>query len=78
MKRLNDSQKHPLRFEVDGEVIEQFYNSWDKSYHLAQYVPYKRPPRVYLCGKTGNFSASQSKHKRLLCAACWTDLMPND
>lgn len=71
MKRINESQDHPLRFEVDGKVIGQFYNSWDKMYHLAEYVPYERPPHVYLCGKSGNFSPSRSEHNRPLCAECW-------
>lgn len=71
MKRLNDNQNHPLRFEVDGKVVGQFYNSWDKKYHLAEYVPYRRPPHVYLCGKSGNFSPSRKEHSRLLCAECW-------
>ena len=71
MKKLNDNQNLPLRFELDGKVIGQFYNSVDKRYHLAEYVPYGRQPSVYLCGKAGNFSPSRSENKRLICAACW-------
>ena len=71
MKRLNDSIAGPLRFEVDGMVIGQFYNSWDKMHHLAEYVPYAHPPQVFLCGKTGNFSPSRCEHSRLLCEECW-------
>ena len=71
MNRLNDSGHQPLRFEFDGKVVGQFYNSWDRRYHLAEYAPYERPPHVYLCGRTGNFSSSRSEHKRLLCVACW-------
>jgi len=71
MKRLNDNQNQPLRFEVGGKVIGQFYNSWDKQYHLAEYGPYKRPPNVYLCGGRGNFSGSRCEHSRMLCATCW-------
>ena len=71
MRRINDNQNHPLRFEVGGKVIGQFYNSIDKLYHLAEYVPYESPPRVYLCGKYGNFSSSRREHKRLLCRTCW-------
>jgi len=71
MNRLNDDPNHPLRFEGDGKVVGQFYNSWDKQYHLAEYRPYEILPEVYLCGGRGNFSASRSEHKRMLCADCW-------
>lgn len=71
MVRVNDNQNQPLRFEGNGKVIGQFYNSWDKSYHLAEYVPYEQPPRAYLCGQRGNFSGSRCESKRLLCVACW-------
>lgn len=71
MKRLNDSMNSPLRFEGGGKVIGQFYNSWDKHYHLAEYKPYERQPTQYLCRKSGNFSASRREGKRMLCAACW-------
>ena len=71
MKRLNDSINHPLRFEGNGKVVGQFYNSLDKHYHLAEYKPYVSRPIAYLCGKCGNFSGSRSEHSRLLCADCW-------
>lgn len=77
MKWLNDSVNHPLRLIAgDGSIIGQFYNSWDKKHHLAEYVPYERPPNKYLCGATGNFSVSRSEHKRRKCADCW-DKVPN-
>jgi len=62
MKKINDSPNHPLRFITDdNRTIGQFYNSRDKKYHLAEYVPYDRTPDKYLCGKTGNFSISRSE-----------------
>lgn len=70
MKFMNDNPKQPLRFEKDGKVIGQFYNSVDGTYHLSEYVPYKFPPKVYLCGKTGNFSATRNTHLQLLCKNC--------
>jgi len=73
MRWLNDSTNHPLRLITDdGKTIGQFYNSWDKLYHLAEYVPYDRPPSRYLCGKTGNFSGSRSEHDRNKCDVCWS------
>ena len=71
MNRKNDSINHPLRFQIDTRVVGQFYNSRDKTYHLAEYVPYSRPPTVYLCGKSGNFSPSGADHDRLKCEECW-------
>ncbi len=71
MKRLNDNPSHPLRFEEDGKVIGQFYNSCDKTYHLAEYEPYRRPPTQYICGGRGNFSGNRCEHARMRCAACW-------
>ncbi len=79
MKKMNDKMTHPLRFEMeDGRVIGQFYNSWDKLYHLAEYVPYEMPPSKTLCGKGAgilgggfNFSSSRAEHRRELCPVCW-------
>ena len=68
---VNDNPSHPLRFERDGKVTGQFYNSWDKQYHFAEYVPYARPPSVYLCGLTGNYSPSRKTSDRAICAGCW-------
>lgn len=68
---INDSPNHPLRFEHDGKTIGQFYNSIDKKYHLAEYAPYERMPRSYLCGKTGNFTISRREGERRLCSECW-------
>lgn len=68
MKKLNDSMNHPLRFITDdNRTIGQFYNSIDKKYHLAEYVPYDRPPQKYLCGKSGNFAISRSEIKSKRC-----------
>ncbi len=74
MKKLNDSMNSPLRFETEaGETLGQFYNSWDKRYHLASYVPYESMPSGYLCGKTGNMSPSRSEgpqRKGPCCTGC--------
>ena len=68
----NDSMNHPLRIELpSGEFIGQFYNSWDKKYHLAKYTPYEVNPNKYLCGQTGNFSPSRNVHQRSKCECCW-------
>lgn len=58
--------------QKNKQVTAQFYNSKDGLYHLAEYVPYERPPIAYLCGKTGNFSPSLSSYKRPLCGQCWS------
>jgi hypothetical protein len=60
MKKLNDNQNQPLRFKGDGKVIGQFYNSWDKTYHLAEYEPYKRPPPL-----------EKARHQSLLRGTNW-------
>lgn len=74
--KLNDSASSPLRFIKDGKTIGQFYNSADKIYHLAEYEPYKRPPKIYLCGMVGNFSPSRNENeKRPMCSACWKDIL---
>ena len=70
MKKVNDDLNHPLRFVSDTRTVGQFYNSIDKLYHLAEYVPYTGLPNAYLCGKTGNFSPSRMECKRSLCFAC--------
>ena len=78
MKKVNDSTSHPLRFITDdGTTIGQFYNSWDKTYHLAAYIPFAMPPREYLCGGIGNFSPSRSEgpqRKGPCCLSCWAIL----
>lgn len=72
MKKKNDSINHPLQFITeDGKVIGQFYNSWDKKYHLAEYIPYEKLPTKYLCGKVGNFSGDRSELKRNICEECF-------
>lgn len=73
---INDSMNQPLRYIAsNGDIIGQFYNSWDKKYHLAKYrlhssIPYNQ----YLCGDTGNFSCSRSEHQRNKCEECWNIL----
>lgn len=71
---INDSPNHPLRFEVDGKTIGQFYNSIDKKYHLAEYIPYVKLPDRYLCGGRGNFSISRREDERNLCVECWSKI----
>lgn len=71
--KVNDSVAHTLRFVFKDKIVGQFYNSNDKMYHLAEYVPYKRPPSAYLCGGVGNFSSSRSDWKRNKCPECWKD-----
>lgn len=72
MQKLNDSTSSPLRYIFDdGRTIGQFYNSKDKTYHLAEYVPYKSPPTKYLCGGFGNFSSSRCEHERKQCEECF-------
>jgi hypothetical protein len=69
---VNDDPRSPLRFQVSNEeVIGQFYNSWDKMFHLAKYRPCKSPPREYLCGGLGNFSLSRKTRDRERCPVCW-------
>lgn len=80
MLKLNDTPNSPLRFVAeDGTVFGQFYNSYDKTQHLAEYVPYSRPPNKRLCGKTGgNFSPSRSEGEsrtRPMCPECHAQLM---
>jgi hypothetical protein len=70
-----------LRFIAnDGRVFGQFYNSIDRKYHIAQYVPYKRPPTRYLCGKTGNFAASRDAAiaESKQCDVCYTKIWTID
>jgi hypothetical protein len=74
MKKVNDSMNEPLRFVSDTRTVGQFYNSKDKLYHLAEYVPYTGQPSSYLCGKNGNFSPSRKDRARLICAKCWASV----
>ena len=77
MKKLNDSILSPLRYVADdGTIHGQFYNSRDKRYHLATYIPYQERPQRYLCGGTGNFSPSRSETPtRVVCASCFEGLI---
>lgn len=78
MLKINDSCNAPLRFLADdGTTIGQFYNSWDKQYHLASYTPYYRTPSKYLCGNSGNFSPSRDEgqtRKGGCCPVCSAEL----
>ena len=75
MQKLNDSMNHPLRFILEGKTLGQFYNSWDKKFHLAEYVPYKTLPQRYMCGKTGNFALSRNEYeKRNICEECFNHI----
>ena len=72
MIKVNDSTSHPLRFVTDNRIVYgQFYNSIDKKYHLAQCVPFEKRPTKYLCGDTGNFSASRSEDVINKCENCF-------
>jgi len=62
--KLNDLYNSPLRYvSDDGRIFGQFYNSYDKKYHLSEYVPYRKLPEIYLCGKKGNFSGSREDYE---------------
>jgi hypothetical protein len=79
----NDSINHPLRYELLGRTFGMFYDSISKMFHLAEYVPYRRPPDRYVCGGFGNFSPVRdapeeaAKRKRGLCPRCWEGTEPN-
>lgn len=74
MLKRNDSCSATLQFVLEtNQIIGQFYNSWDKQYHLASYIPGKVPPAEYLCGRRGNLSASRAEanqRKGLCCPGC--------
>lgn len=75
MIKQNTDSSAPLQFILkDKTVIGQFYNSWDKLYHLAIYIPYYLPPHKYLCKKTGNFSSSRDEKNINKCIQCWSIL----
>lgn len=80
MSKLNSSYNHPFKFVLeDGTTIGQFYNSWDKKYHFAEYIPYVRPPSKYLCGGTGNFCPATpridgGKQSIPICILCFNKL----
>ena len=73
MKKINDSENAPLRFVLDGRTLGQYYNSIDKTYHLCDYVPFVGGPKVYCCGKVGNYSPSRRESiGRNKCAKCFS------
>ena len=76
MKILNDSTSSPLRYVLDnGETYGQFYNSRDGKYHLAHYIPWRVPPRKYVCGDSGNFSPSGCEDNQgQRCAECFSKI----
>ena len=73
---LNDSTSSPLRYVLDnGETYGQFYNSRDGKYHLAHYIPWRVPPRKYVCGDSGNFSPSRCEDNQgQRCAECFSKI----
>lgn len=80
MKKVNDSVNHPLQFIAnDGRIFGQFYQSNDRSYHLAEYVPYTGPPHECLCGMDAswpkNLPGSREDYpERNKCKACFDKL----
>lgn len=73
MKEIDPGPSGPIQFHLDdGTIIGQFYNSYDKLYHLAFYEPYRMPPRKFLCTSYGNFSPSRSKKDIKKCPVCWS------
>lgn len=77
-KIVNDDVRNPLRFIAeDGTIYGQFYNSRDKRYHLAEYVPCKEMPKEPLCKcLMPHFPASRNDDPdRRVCAECYTQLV---
>jgi hypothetical protein len=62
-----------IKYKIENEIFGQFYNSYDKTVHLAKYIPYFRPPEIYLCNKRGNFSPT-SVNDLQLCENCFIEL----
>jgi hypothetical protein len=62
----------PFPFKTrHNTTVEQFYNSIDKEYHLAEYVPYAIPPTEFLCRKIGNFTIGRASHSVVRCELCF-------
>lgn len=49
-----------------------FYNSYDKMYHICEYIPYQRPPRISLCDIERHWTATGDTERALqkLCPNC--------
>lgn len=62
-----DEPGRGVRFVSGEKTLGVFYNSKDGLCHLAEYEPYRRPPHEYICGGSGNFSASNETQHDL----CW-------
>ncbi len=77
MKRLNDNPNHPLRFEEDGKVIGQFYNSWDKPITLqsTSHIGDRRPNTFAV--DAGTFQAADASMRACCAPPVGVDLRSN-
>ena len=62
-----------IKYKIENEIFGQFYNSYDKTVHLAKCIPYSMPPKIYLCNKRGNFSPNADINAKL-CENCFIEL----
>lgn len=78
--KKNNSPRLPLHYLIGNDrVVAQFYNSWDKKYHLSELKllragpdPLYEPPREYLCKASGNQGiSSREEGSRNICSDCW-------
>lgn len=59
----------PLHIKHKDGVYGVFYNSWDRTRHIAFFVPQREPPHRTLCNAGPvNFSESRDSHN--LCPEC--------
>ena len=70
--RTNSPREGTRYISTDGQAIGAFYNSWDKQIHLAEFIPFKKPPSEYLCGNAGNFSPTHESLNRKRCDKCYS------
>lgn len=78
MKEVNDNLSSPLRYILDdGRIIGQFYSSYDKQYHLAQYEPHEGVGAIF-CGASTPFSgpvvSREDRPDRRKCPKCFSIL----
>lgn len=80
MEIINDSLNAPMRFVTGDKTFGLYYNSLDKHYHLCEYIPHKGKPKIYVCGKTGNYSPSRGPlSRKKICPLCFISLfLPKD